>query len=275
MTGIAGIGGFGAYLRANGLAATTVRAYLGHVRAMLRAQPDGDVLTYTTARFATAPAGTAQAIRHALRRWLDYTGAGPVALPTGQRTARRERDALTADEVRDFELTVRAADLTAPIRTILLLLPLTGLRIQEACQLRVSDVIVRDGARGLFIRGKGRHERFVPLLPEAVELLDGYGVIALVASWGAGADYLFPGRAGGHVRPDSVRARLRELRARREVIPHVLRHTFATRCLHGGMPLPTLQRILGHADLETTAIYLHVRPLDAAAALRGAWSNSR
>lgn len=255
------LSGFTAYLRADGLAATTIAAYVGHVRAMLRAHPDGDVLAYATATLATAPRGTAQAIRPALRRWLVYAEEAPVTFPAGRRTARRLRDALTQTQVEEYEAEVRASALSPAIQTILLLLPLTGLRIHEACQLRAADVTERDGTRGLFIRGKGSHERFVPLLPAAATLLEGL----------PDTGHLFPGRTSGHIRPDSVRARLRELRSRPELIPHVLRHTFASRCLHGGMPLPVLQGILGHADLATTAIYLHVRPPDAAAALRRAW----
>lgn len=263
---------FAAWLRAEGLAATTITAYVGHVRAMLRAQPDGDVCAWATRRLGDAPAGTARAIRHALRRWLRFRGIDPatVALPSGKRTPRRLRSALNAEELELYERAVREARISSATRTILLLLPLTGLRIHEACQLRYRDLRVIDGARGLFIHGKGEHERFVPLLESAAQLLDGY-VATYATGLSVGEGFLFRGRAGGHIQPDSVRKPLRELRTAREVIPHVLRHTFATRCLHGGMPLPTLQRILGHADLRTTAIYLHVRPIDAAEALRRAW----
>jgi len=265
MTAAADLAGFTAYLNAEGIAPSTVRTYLGHLRAFARDQPDGDVVAWATRRLADATASTARGVRYALRRWLRFRGIDPasVPIPAGRRVPRRLRDALSPEEGIEYERAVRAADLSSAVRTILLLLPLTGLRIHEACQIRGSDLRVLDGERGLFVRGKGQHERFVPLLPDAASLVD--------AALSMDGGYLFPGRGGGHVRPDSVRKQLREIRTRREVIPHVLRHTFASRCLHGGMPLPTLQRILGHADLRTTAIYLHVRPVDAAEALRRAW----
>ena len=263
---------FRLWLRAEGLAGTTVSAYVGHVRAMLREQPDGDAVAWATRKLPNAPSGSARAMRHALRRWFTFRGIDPgsVPLPAGKRTPRRLREALTTADGVAYERAILAAHLSAPIRTILLILPLTGLRIHEACQLCEGDVRLFDGEHGLFVRGKGQHERFVPLLPAAAALLDAYAAAACGPTSDPSA-YLFPGRDSGHVRPDSVRKQLRELRTSRELTPHVLRHTFATRCLHGGMPLPTLQRILGHADLRTTAIYLHVRPTDAAEALRRAW----
>ena len=49
----------------------------------------------------------------------------------------------------------------------------------------------------------------------------------------------------------------------RPVSPHVLRHTFAVRAIQSGISLPSLQRILGHDRLETTAIYLNLSPEEA------------
>ena len=62
----------------------------------------------------------------------------------------------------------------------------------------------------------------------------------------------------------SVEAALRRIGERaglaRRVHPHILRHTFATEALRGGMDLTIIQRLLGHSDPKTTLIYAELRP---------------
>ena len=50
--------------------------------------------------------------------------------------------------------------------------------------------------------------------------------------------------------------------------PHILRHTFATQALQGGMPLPVIQQLLGHEDPKTTMIYAAILPEAARRAYR-------
>ena len=54
----------------------------------------------------------------------------------------------------------------------------------------------------------------------------------------------------------------------RRVHPHILRHTFATQALQGGMPLPVIQQLLGHEDPKTTMIYAAILPEAARRAYR-------
>ncbi len=149
-------------------------------------------------------------------------------------------------------------------RAILSLIYATGVRLNEATHLRVSDI---DGARMMVhIRnGKGGKPRMVPMSTALRELLREY--------WRAEhpCDYLFPG-----VKPDrplhenSVQkaCSMARLHARLEkpASVHTLRHSYATHLLELGVDLRTIQRLLGHSDLSTTAIYTHVtgRLLDAA-----------
>jgi len=131
-----------------------------------------------------------------------------------------------------------------------------GLRRLEVVSLRVGDIdssrmVVRVGG------GKGRKDRYVPLSPVLLRALRAY--------WRAyrPADHLFPGApASAPMKPRTlakVCARARaKARLRKSVSMHTLRHSFATHHLEAGTDLRTLQLLLGHQSLQTTAIYLHV-----------------
>lgn len=139
----------------------------------------------------------------------------------------------------------------------------SGLRVGELCGLDVADVDPRRGV--LFVTGKGRKERRVPVGEPAGRALAGYlearGDLAARARSGTSTNALFLNTRGGRMGPRSVRAML----ARRQrgagiapVSPHVLRHSFATHLLDGGADLRTVQELLGHENLATTQIYTHV-----------------
>ncbi len=145
-------------------------------------------------------------------------------------------------------------------RTMLMTVYSTGMRRAEMCQLKVEDV---DSDRMLIhIRqGKGRRDRDVPLSPKLLETLRQYWL------WMKPKTYLFPGtinglRADKPITPKMLWEACREAAQRagitKAVRPHLLRHSFATHLLEGGADLPTLQALLGHADLKPTSIYLHL-----------------
>ena len=133
----------------------------------------------------------------------------------------------------------------------------TGLRITEACALETGDI---DAARGVIVvrNGKGSKERLVMLSPRLLTILREY--------WRRerpSAPYLFVGRSGQSLHPDSARDALRLAAARagldhRKVTPHVLRHSFATHLLDGGTDLRVIQTLLGHANIATTTRYVQV-----------------
>src|ERR1035438_4337356 len=141
-------------------------------------------------------------------------------------------------------------------RAMLSILYGSGLRVSEVTRLKVADI---DSARNvLWVRfGKGRKDRQALLPPKLRELLRCYWRSRRPAEW------LFPGARRGQ--PISVKAIFMACRnaARaagiaKSVHPHMLRHAFATHLLEAGVNLCTIQALLGHANLATTARYLHV-----------------
>ncbi len=141
-------------------------------------------------------------------------------------------------------------------RAILMTAYAAGLRVSEVVALQVQDI---DSPR-MVIRvrqGKGRKDRYVMLAPQLLTLLRSYFKAVRPRTW------LFPGHTWE--RPVSVRAVQRACRqaARdaglsKHVTMHTLRHSFATHLLEAGTDLRTIQVLLGHRSLQTTAIYTHV-----------------
>jgi site-specific recombinase XerD len=145
-------------------------------------------------------------------------------------------------------------------RAMLITLYSTGMRRAELCHLKVEDI---DSTRMLIrIRqGKGGKDRDVPLSPKVLETLREYW------RWMKPKTYLFPGTVNGFradkpITPKVLWEACREAAQRagitKAVRPHLLRHSFATHLLEGGADLPTVQALLGHADLKPTSIYLHL-----------------
>ena len=136
----------------------------------------------------------------------------------------------------------------------------TGMRRAELCHLKVENI---DSERMLVhIRhGKGGRDRSVPLSPKLLETLREY------YRWMKPKTYLFPGairnwRVDKPITPKVPWLACREAAERagidKPVRPHLLRHSFATHLLEQGADLPTLQALLGHAELKATSIYLHL-----------------
>lgn len=131
-----------------------------------------------------------------------------------------------------------------------------GLRVSEATRLEVRDV---DSQRMLLhIRqGKRRKDRYVPLGQKLLTDLRDY--------WRAErpAGFLFPGTpTDSPLKVGTVRHAFRRAKELAGIdsacTTHGLRHSYATHCLEAGMELRTIQQILGHTSVETTAIYTHV-----------------
>ncbi len=131
-----------------------------------------------------------------------------------------------------------------------------GLRVSEVVALKVSDI---DSER-MTLRveqGKGQRDRYVMLSPQMLELLREWWRAARPQAW------LFPGQ--NPVNPMTARQLNRAVHAAKNlagiskrVSPHTLRHSFATHLLEQNVDIRVIQVLLGHAKLETTALYTRV-----------------
>jgi len=129
-----------------------------------------------------------------------------------------------------------------------------GMRISEACTLLTTDI---DSQRGVIhIRdGKRARDRFVMLSPVLLTALREYWKMLRPT-----APILFPGDSpGSFVSPEAVRNSLskacKELGMTKRVTPHSLRHAFATHLLEDGADIRTIQALLGHGSIRSTARY--------------------
>lgn len=133
----------------------------------------------------------------------------------------------------------------------------TGLRCNELRLLKVSDI---DSQRMVIHvrQGKGGIPRDIGLSPVLLERLRGYW------RWRKPKDWLFPSKMRPHLPMERKTIRMacnnagRRASIDKPVTPHVFRHSFATHMLEAGADLRTIQILLGHADIQTTARYLRV-----------------
>ena len=131
-----------------------------------------------------------------------------------------------------------------------------GLRISEAVRLKPAAI----DSKRMVIRveqGKGHKDRYVMLSPKLLAMLREYWRRTHPGEW------LFPGgKPGQPISPLTIDLTCRQVRERcrigKPITPHSLRHAFAVHLLEAGTDLRTIQLLLGHRNLGTTAQYLRI-----------------
>jgi integrase/recombinase XerD len=129
-----------------------------------------------------------------------------------------------------------------------------GLRVSEVISLKVSDI---DSERMLIRveQGKGRKDRNAMLSPALLELLRAWWKVCHSRGYlfPGGRDPVLPMTTRQLTRACHIAAQAAEIKKR--VTPHTLRHSFATHLLEQGVDIRVIQVLLGHAKLDTTALY--------------------
>lgn len=169
--------------------------------------------------------------------------------------------------MQELEKLFEVNDLTEPLgqrdQAILEVLYGTGIRVSECQGLKRSDIDFSIGT--LFVRGKGRKERYVPFGRFAEIALETYlneGRVKLLEKAKTTTENVFLNARGTALTTRGIRLILDKMVDKAALTinlhPHKLRHTFATHLLNEGADLRTVQELLGHESLSSTQIYTHV-----------------
>lgn len=231
------------------LSTTDMRAWMGHerrrgvqprslarslsaVKSFYRWLSERDAFDATPVLSVRAPR-----FKNSLPRPLDIQGAQAVLNEVANQTSE---EWVTARDV-----------------AVVTLLYGCGLRISEALGLRGSDVPLTESLR---IKGKGRKERLVPVLPAAQGAVATYAKLCPFRL--SNDEPLFRGVRGGALSARQIQKVMQVTRQQlglpATATPHALRHSFATHLLTAGGDLRAIQELLGHASLSTTQAYTAV-----------------
>lgn len=192
-----------------------------------------------------------------------YITADPTLLLESPKIGMKLPEVLSLEEI---DALIEAIDLSKREgqrnRAIIEVLYSCGLRVSEACNLKLSDLYLNEGF--IKVEGKGSKQRLVPISERAIaEIMDYLTDRAEIAIKPGHEDYLF---VSAHFRKKMSRITMfhiiKELAdyigLKKTISPHTLRHSFATHLLEGGANLRVIQSMLGHEDIGTTEIYTHI-----------------
>ncbi len=147
-------------------------------------------------------------------------------------------------------------------RAIIETLYSTGIRISELISLPMQSIFFQHKVIRVF--GKGSKERIVPFGERAHKYLKNYisAVRSLLVRAGQSGDILFLNMRGAPLSRMGVwkiiQVYVKLAGIKKQVSPHVFRHSFATHLLEGGANLRAVQEMLGHSNITTTQIYTHL-----------------
>lgn len=150
-------------------------------------------------------------------------------------------------------------------KAMLELLYSTGIRVSELINLNVQDINLRTGK--LFCRGT-KGVRTIPIYAKAVVAVSDYlyRMRDLIVDPDNSGDALFVNLNGSRLTRQGfwkiIKAYTAEAGITKKITPHTLRHSFAMHLLQGGASVKDIQTMMGHADISSTQVYVHLLDLD-------------
>lgn len=243
--------------------AADVMAFRDYVQTPLRSVKLGDLQAFqdSLADLSTASQARKLSAVKSLLSFGQKTGylvlnvGAPVRLPKIKQTL--------AERILDEDAVLHMLALERNLRNkaLLRLLYLGGLRISEACGLKVRDLQVSRDSGQITVFGKGGKTRVVLLKPSI------WADLAMMRGNDPEAPVFRSREGGGHLDPSQVH-RIVKIAAKRAglsdaVSAHWLRHAHVSHALDRGAPAHLVQATVGHASLTTTSRYAHARPTDS------------
>ena len=199
-------------------------------------------------------------------QWAQKTDLIPNNPVEGIRPVAEEPLGPAALERKQQLALVRAVRKSGNIRdlAIITILLHTGIRVNELCNLHVTDIVLSKNSNMITVReGKGTKRRNIPLNPTVVGILKDYlesknGYRARIGASNDQSQFLFYGQKRTPLTDRGVRYIIKKyayIAKIEHVSPHSLRHTCAKNLIDAGQPIDRVSKILGHSSVNTTTIY--------------------
>lgn len=252
----------------------TVSSYCRDVKAFLEESGEDPVNTgteniaeYLSSRADSLSARSQARLMSSLRSFFDWLilegdrQDNPCEGIDSPKIGRHLPDVLSVEEV---DAIMKSVDLSAPggprDRAILEILYGCGLRVSEACALRIPDVFLEEGF--LRVTGKGDKQRLVPMGDMAKDAFSDYLLVRPQPATPKDGDIVFLNRFGEKMSRvaifNIVRRQAMLAGISKTISPHTFRHSFATHLVENGADLRVVQEMLGHESILTTEIYTHI-----------------
>jgi integrase/recombinase XerD len=166
--------------------------------------------------------------------------------------------------IKEIEMLIESIDLTHPQgarnRAIIETLYGSGLRVSELINLKISDLYFDEDL--ILINGKGNKQRLVPMGNMSKKQIKIYISDHRKTKDIRYRDTLFLNRNGRNISRVMIFNIVNELakknNIKKKISPHTFRHSFATHILENGADLRTIQQMMGHENITTTEIYMHL-----------------